>query len=31
MEDYLAGLKGEVGTKIEKLENIGWKEYLAKK
>lgn len=31
MEDYLGGLKGEVGVKIEKLENIGWKEYLAKK
>jgi len=31
MEDYLAGLKGEVGAKIEKLENVGWKQYLAKK
>ena len=31
MEDYLDGLKEEVGVKIERLETIGWKEYLAKK
>jgi phosphoribosylaminoimidazole carboxylase len=31
MEDYLASLKQEVNGKIDKLENIGWKEYLHKK
>jgi phosphoribosylaminoimidazole carboxylase len=31
MEDYLASLKQEVGGKIDKLENIGWREYLNKK
>jgi len=31
MEIYLGSLKQEVGHKIEKIEDIGWKEYLAKK
>jgi hypothetical protein len=31
MDDYLASLKGEVGQKIEKMENVGWREYLSKK
>lgn len=31
MEAYLSSLNQEVGQKIQKLENIGWKEYLAKK
>ena len=31
MDDYLMSLKGEVGQKIEKLENVGWREYLVKK
>jgi phosphoribosylaminoimidazole carboxylase len=31
METYLGSLKQEVGQKIEQLENIGWKKFLAKK
>ena len=31
MDDYLVSLKGEVGQKIEKLETVGWREYLVKK
>ena len=31
MEDYLNSLKEEVGQKIDKLEEIGWQQYLAKK
>ena len=31
MEDYLLSLKSDVGAKIEKLENVGWQEYLAQK
>jgi hypothetical protein len=31
MDDYLGSLKGEVGHKIDKLETIGWREYLANK
>ena len=31
MDDYLGSLKGEVGQKIERIENVGWKQYLAKK
>jgi hypothetical protein len=31
MEEYLASLKKDVGRKIDKLEDIGWREYLAKK
>jgi phosphoribosylaminoimidazole carboxylase len=31
MEEYLASMKQEVGQKIEKLEDIGWRQYLAKK
>jgi len=31
MDDYLASLKGEVCQKIEKMENVGWREYLSKK
>jgi phosphoribosylaminoimidazole carboxylase len=28
MDDYLGSLKEGVGQKVEKLENIGWQEYL---
>jgi hypothetical protein len=31
MDDYLGSLKGEVGLKIDKLETVGWREYLGKK
>ena len=31
MDDYVGSLNGEVGQKIEKLENLGWREYLSKK
>jgi phosphoribosylaminoimidazole carboxylase len=31
MENYLASLKEEVGQKINKMERIGWQNYLAKK
>lgn len=31
IDDYLDSLKGEVGQKIEKMENVGWKQYLGKK
>jgi hypothetical protein len=31
MEEYLGSLKQQVGQKIEKLEDIGWEQYLAKK
>jgi phosphoribosylaminoimidazole carboxylase len=31
MEDYLASLNQEVNGKIDKLENVGWREYLNKK
>jgi phosphoribosylaminoimidazole carboxylase len=31
MDDYLVSLTGEVGQKIEKLESVGWREYLVKK
>ena len=31
MEAYLSSLKEEVGQKIVKIEDIGWKQYLAKK
>jgi phosphoribosylaminoimidazole carboxylase len=31
METYLSSLKEEVGQKIVKMEDIGWKQYLAKK
>jgi phosphoribosylaminoimidazole carboxylase len=30
MEEYLGSLKEDVGQKIEKLETIGWKDYLAR-
>jgi phosphoribosylaminoimidazole carboxylase len=31
MEEYLTSLKQEVSQKIEKLEDIGWRQYLAKR
>jgi len=31
MEDYLKSLNQDVGQKIDKLEVIGWRQYLAKK
>jgi phosphoribosylaminoimidazole carboxylase len=31
MEDYLGSLNSDVGQKIEKIEALGWREYLAKK
>lgn len=31
MEDYLKSLNQDVGRKIDKLEGIGWRQYLAKK
>ena len=31
MEDYLSSLKQDVGQKVDKLENVGWRQYLAEK
>jgi phosphoribosylaminoimidazole carboxylase len=31
MQKYLKSLEQEVGQKIEKMESVGWREYLAKK